>query len=82
MSELGYVQWKSHTIPIIHIEFHHGGAKAYAEGYGPFEPYEGTVDIYGTDGFLICSTGIMEIPKVRARQYLKVDFNITFGELT
>lgn len=79
--ELGYIQWKSHTIPITHIEFHHGGATAHAQGDGPFEPYEGTADIYGTDGFPInVRKSIIEVPKISSGQRLELDLYITFDD--
>jgi hypothetical protein len=81
MSELGYIQWKSHTIPITHIEFHHGGAKACAEGEGPFEPYNGPADIYGTDGFLVnVRKSAIVVPRIKARERIELDLYITFDD--
>jgi len=71
--ELGLIQWKSRTIPIVQIDLRNGGFKAKATGPGPFEAYEGPVDVYGVDGFLVGSGGHVIVPEVKPGNYLTLE---------
>lgn len=82
MEPLGLIQWKSHTVPIVQMKLCNGGISAKATGVGPFEVYEGPVDIYGADGFFVGGGGRVVVPKVKGDDYLTLNIEMSLSSTT